>query len=69
MSVNSYYLVPVCEKIIVGMNCKIQIAEKNLALVVVVVMVVVVVVVWQFEESLPTYTLLADQLGLGQRPH
>ena len=31
--------------------------------------VVVVVVVWQFEESLPTYTLLADQLGLGQRPH
>ena len=59
MSVNSYYLVPVCEKIIVGMNCKIQIAEKNLALV----------VGWRFEESLPTYTLLADQLGLGQRPH
>ena len=26
MSVNSYYLVPVCEKIIVDMNCKIQIA-------------------------------------------
>ena len=59
MSVNCYYLVPVCEKIIVGMNCKIQIAEKNLALV----------VGWRFEESLPTYTLLADQLGLGQRPH
>ena len=66
MSVNSYYLVPVCEKIIVDMNCKIQIAEKNLVVVVVMVMVVVV---WQFEESLPTYTLLADQLGLGQRPH